>query len=147
AVTHHLRAAGLARSRYGFEQAAAHYRQAIELLRRLPASAGRDEREIHLQSDLATTVFAMHGPGAEQLEAIGSRIETLSGMAETTPALLRVLLGLISAGLSRGNLGRAEALCARVLERATPVAACALEADVARSLLGFTQQRRGNLAA
>jgi hypothetical protein len=58
-----------------------------------------------------------------------------------------VFLGLISVCIARGNLGRAEALCERILERAAHAKSSAFEAAVARSLLGFTPQRRGHLAA
>ncbi|MCW5892061.1 MAG: AAA family ATPase [bacterium] len=147
AVAHQARAAGIARSRYDFEQAAAQYRHALDLLRRLPASAERDAREIVLQSELVTTVFSTTGPGAAEIEDIAGRIDTLSSAAETTPALLNALFGLIALCITRGDLGRAEALGQGVLHRAAEVDWGAFQAAVARGLLGFTQHRRGCLTA
>jgi tetratricopeptide (TPR) repeat protein len=147
AVTHHARSAGIARSRYGFEQAVAQYRHALDLLRRLPPSAERDAREIGLQSELVTTVFSTTGPGASEIEDIAVRIDTLSSAGETTSALLNALFGLIALCITRGDLGRAESLCERALQRALEVEWGAFQADVARGLLGFAQLRRGRLAA
>src|SRR5262249_11411977 len=147
AVTHHARAAGIARSRYSFEQAVAQYRHALDVLRRLPAGTERDAREINLQSELITTVFSRSGPGSGEIEDIAGRIETLSSAGETTPALLNALFGLIALCITRGDLGRAEALCERVLQRAADVEWGAFPAAVARGLLGFTQLRGGSLAA
>jgi tetratricopeptide (TPR) repeat protein len=147
AVTHHARAAGIARSRYSFEQAVAQYRHALDVLRRLPAGTERDASEINLQSELITTVFSRSGPGSAELEDIAGRIDTLSSAGETTPALCIALFGLIALCITRGDLGRAEALCERVLQRAADVDWGAFPASVARGLLGFTQLRGGRLAA
>jgi DNA-binding winged helix-turn-helix (wHTH) protein/tetratricopeptide (TPR) repeat protein len=146
AVTFHGRAAELARSRYSFEQAAAQLRHALDLLGRLPASAGRDAREIDLQSELITTIYSTDGPGAAELERIASRIDVLSQDGETTPALLNSLFGLIGLSLTRGDLPRAEAACARARQRAAD-AGWSFYADVARGLFGFTQHRRGHFTA
>lgn len=146
AVAHHARAASVARSRYGFEQAAAQYRHALALLRRLPPSVERDASEIGLLSELVTTVFSTTGPGASEIEDIAVRIEGLSSAGETTPALLNALFGLIALCITRGELGRADALCERVLRRASETEWGAFHADVARGLIGFTRFRRGQLA-
>jgi len=148
AVTHYASAADVARSRYSFEQAASQYRHAIDLLRRIPAGAERDTREIQLQSELVSCVFSTEGPGAAELEAIAERIETLSSAGVTTPGLLTSLFGLIALCLTRGELDRAEALCERALARASEVGDGAeFFTNAARGLFGFTQHRRGRFAA
>jgi len=148
AVTHHARAAEVARARYSFEQAVGQYRHAIALLLRLPPGAERDAREIGLQSELVSCVFSTEGPGAAELEAIAARIETLSSTGVTTPGLLTSLFGLIALCITRGDLDRAEALCERALARASEVAdAAELFTNVARGLFGLTQHRRGRFAA
>src|SRR5262249_2038652 len=86
------------------------------------------------------------GPGSAELEDIAGRIDTLSSAGETTPALCIALFGLIALCITRGDLGRAEALCERVLQRAAEVEWGAFPASVARGLLGFTQLRGGRLA-
>lgn len=146
AVACHARAAAVARSRYSFVQAAAQYRHALVLLRRLPAGPERDPREIDLQSELVSCVFSTDGPGSSELEDIAMRIDTLTRDGETTPALLNALFGLIGLCITRGDLGRAEVLCGRVLERASTVEWGVFQADVARGLIGFAQHRRGRLA-
>lgn len=147
AIDYHERAAGLARSRFSLDQAVAGYRRALDLLRRLPAGAARDAREIGLQSELITSLYATAGPGAAELEAIAARIDVLSRDGETTPALLNSLFGLIGFCITRADLGRAEDACQQVLRRAAHVEWGAFYADVARGLYGFTQHRRGRLAA
>ncbi|MBY0274566.1 AAA family ATPase [Candidatus Binatia bacterium] len=145
AVDHYARAASLARSRYGFDQALAQYRHALDLLRRLPPGVERDAREIGLQSELVTTIFSTTGPGSAEIEDIAARIEVLTCASETTPALLNALFGLIALYITRGDLARAEPLCQLVLERSV-AKTWSFQADVARGLLGFTQFRSGRLA-
>lgn len=144
AVTHHDRAAALARSRFSLDQAVSGYRHALDLLQRLPADAERDACEIGLQSELITSLYATEGPGAAEFEAIAARIDALSRGGETTPALLNSLFGLIGFCITRADLGRAEEACQQVLQRAARVEWGAFYADVARGLYGFTQHRRGH---
>src|SRR4030095_327461 len=134
AATHCGRAGLVAQSRYSFEQAVAQLRHALDLLRRLPASAERDAREIDLQSRLSTCVFSMDGPGAAELEDISGRIETLSRTGETTPALLTSLFALIALCITRGDLARAEEACERVVQRASVVEWGEFFVNVARGL-------------
>jgi len=144
AVTHHARAAEIAWSRYSFEQAAAQYRHAIDLLRRLPAGPERDAREMDLQSGLVGCVFSVSGPGSAELEAIAARMDALSSTGPTTPALLNSMFGLIAVCITRGDLDRAEGLCERALTRAAELGDGApFFTAVARGLVGFTQHRRG----
>ncbi|HYD49422.1 MAG TPA: AAA family ATPase, partial [Terriglobales bacterium] len=132
AVTHYDHAAALARSRFSLEQAVTGFRHALDLMRRLPAGAARDAREIGLQSELITSLYATAGPGDAELEAIAVRIEELSHRGETTPPLLNSLFGLIGFYITRAELGRAEEACQQALQRAAEVEWGSFFADVAR---------------
>lgn len=147
AVTHHAHAARVAQARYSYEQAAGQLRHALDLLARLPDGVERDAREIELQSALVACVFSTDGPGADELEDIAVRIETLSRTGETTVAFFNALFGLIAQCITRGDLARAGQLCERVRERAAQVAWGEFFANVGRGLTGFTQHRRGELDA
>jgi len=146
AVIHQARAAGIARSRYDSEQAAAQYRHALDLLRRLPPGKERDAREIVLQSDLLLTVASTSGPGSAEIEDIAVRIDTLSSAGETTPAALNAVLALVSLYISRGNLERGEALGERARLSATAAEWGGFHAVVAGGLRGFAQLLRGRSA-
>src|SRR5262249_50913676 len=128
-------------------QAVGGYRHALDLLRRLPPDAARDAREMSLQSELMTSLYATDGPGAAELETIAARIDSLSRSGKTTPALLTSLFGLIAFCITRADLGRAEEACQRALQRAAEMESGAFFAEVARGLFGFIQHRRGLLAA
>ncbi|MDX2166016.1 MAG: AAA family ATPase, partial [Deltaproteobacteria bacterium] len=147
AVTYHARGAELARARFSLEQAVTGYRHALALLRRLPPDAARDAREMSLQSELITSLYATDGPGAAELESIAARIDALSRSGAATPALLTSLFGLIAFCITRADLGRAEDTCRRALQRAAEMEEGAFFVDVARGLSGFVQHRRGRLAA
>jgi len=145
AATQHLFAAQVARSRYAFEQAAAQFRHGLDLLRRVPPGPARDAREIDLQSELITCIFSLDGPGSSEIEEIATRIDTLTKDGETTAPVLNALFGLIGVCITRGDLGRAEEICARVVARAPETGWGPFQADVARGLTGFVRHRRGDL--
>src|SRR5262249_56512597 len=109
------------------------YRHALDLLRRLPHDDGHDAREMSLQSELITSLYATEGPGAAELETIAARIDALSRSGKTTPALLTSLFGLIAFCITRADLGRAEDACQRALQRASELESRPVFVDLARA--------------
>ena len=103
-----LEAGQRAIGRSAHAEAIGHLRHALEALERQAPSAGRDEREISVQSALASSLGVTRGPSAPEVEAGWNRVLALTGQAGNVPG--EIYFGLWNFYASRGQLAKARAL-------------------------------------
>ncbi len=114
AVRYLQQAAETARCRSAHAVAERHYRRAIELLERLPASDERDEREVALQIGFGQVVMQTHGWGYPAVEAAYTRVRHLSEARGPGQPLLSALWHLWIYTATRGDLDGARAFADRL---------------------------------
>jgi DNA-binding winged helix-turn-helix (wHTH) protein/predicted ATPase len=114
-AVHYLhQAAETDRSRSAHGMAERHYRRALALLDKLPASDGRDEREVALRVGLGSVVMQTSGWGAPEVQAAYARVRELSEGRSPAQPLISALWHLWIYSITRGELGEAGALADRL---------------------------------
>lgn len=78
------------------EEAIDHFNKAIEMLRTLPESPERDQRELALQIALGAPLIVTQGYGAPEVERVFARAHALSLLVLEPPQLFPVIYGLRS---------------------------------------------------
>ena len=112
-----LEAGQRAIGRSAHAEAIGHLRHALEALERQAPSAERDQREISVQSALASSLGVTRGQSAPEVEAVWNRVLTLTGQAGNVPG--EIYFGLWNFYASRGQLTRARALGQERLDHGT----------------------------
>ena len=112
-----LEAGQRAIGRSAHAEAIGHLRHALDALERQAPSAGRDEREISVQSALASSLGVTRGQSAPEVEAVWNRVLTLTGQAGNVPG--EIYFGLWNFYASRGQLAKARALGQERLDHGT----------------------------
>jgi class 3 adenylate cyclase len=128
-------AAERAAARSANAEAERHLTTAIQSLASLPASPGRDRRELVLQARLGTVLVATRGYTAPAAARAYARAEALCEHVGEAPELPAVLHGLASVYIEQGKLERAAKLAGNLLERGAQAGDQALVME-ARRLLG-----------
>jgi class 3 adenylate cyclase/predicted ATPase len=123
----------LARSALG--EAAAHYASTLAALARLPESAERNQRELHLQIALAGVLVMTKGYAAPETARVTARARELGERLGDPAQLLMVLMARWVVTGTRGHLSAAQALADQVLEAA--------ERDARRPSLVFGHLAQG----
>lgn len=109
-----LAAAGQhAASRNAYREAEAHLTRAIELLKELPESAKRDERELRLRILLSPVIMASRGYAAVELGENYQRTHQLAEREATDDALFLALQGLRAYAIVQGRNAEAREIAAR----------------------------------
>jgi class 3 adenylate cyclase/predicted ATPase len=110
AISHYGRAGEQATARSAHKEAIGHLTRGIALLRGLPESRERDERELMLQVALGAPLMAVEGYSNPEVErAYGRARELCREIGEGEP-LMRALWGLGAFYQARGELGIAHEL-------------------------------------
>jgi DNA-binding SARP family transcriptional activator/predicted ATPase len=104
ALPHYARAAAFAQGLYAHDEAAALARRALALLRALPESARRDERELELLLVLAPAWRVTAGWAAPELSEVLDRALALCDRVGTPAQRAQVLYGLQSFYIVAGRL-------------------------------------------
>jgi tetratricopeptide (TPR) repeat protein len=131
-LAHHLAGAGLHAEAVGLWERAAraaaaasanreairHARAALRSLAQTEASAARDAAELRLLLLLASRLIAAEGYGAEEVGQVYRRAGALAAAHGDTATRGKLLLGLESVHVMRGELELAEALARQALESA-----------------------------
>jgi predicted ATPase len=110
AVHYHQQAGENALRRSAHQEALAHFDAGLRLLKKLPASSERSERELTLQIARAAPLGMVHGYGSPAVEEAYERARTLCQQVSETPRLFPVLAGLASVCHMRGKLRQAHKL-------------------------------------
>lgn len=112
-----LEAGQRAIGRSAHAEAIGHLRHALEALERQAPSAERDQREISVQSALASSLGVTRGQSAPEVEAVWNRVLALTGQAGNVPG--EIYFGLWNFYASRGQLTKARALGQERLDHGT----------------------------
>ena len=115
---------------------------ALDLLRRLPDSAERIQRELLLQLALGPALIALKGWAASEVERAYTRTRELCERLGDPPELFPALLGLLAVYYLRGELPKAYELAEQLLRRAQSAHAPALSL-FAHHALGCTSFSMG----
>ncbi len=122
AVYYHQKAAENALRRSAHHEALGHLDAGLQLLKKLPASEERDERELALYMTRAAPLGMVHGYGSPAVEEAYARARTLAQRVNQTPRLFPALAGLASVAHMRGRLREAHTLEEQLLRLAHSVA-------------------------
>lgn len=112
------RAARAAAAASANREAIRHARAALESLVQTEASAARDAAELRLLLLLASRLIAAEGYGADEVGRVYARAGALAASQGDAAARGKLLLGLESVHVMRGELDRAEVLARQALEAA-----------------------------
>jgi predicted ATPase len=93
------------------QEAADHFRKALERLATLPDSPGRASQELQLQTNLTVAVYATSGFAAPELRHAAERVRELCEQVEDTSALSPALAHLGSYYSMSGNHTKALEVC------------------------------------
>lgn len=93
---------GVRRSAYG--EAVNHFTKGLELLKTLPDTSERAQKELLLQMPLGSALMAAKGYATSEVENTYSRVRELCGRVGETPGLIWALLGLQVFYTTRGEL-------------------------------------------
>jgi len=118
AVGYWQRAGEQALERSAAIEAAAHMRQGLALIARLPQGAARSEAEVMLQIGLGAALTATHGYGAEEVAKTYARARNLCDEVGETAQLFPALRGLQSFYMVHGPLDVARKLGEQLLRDA-----------------------------
>ncbi len=110
AAHYHQQAGENALQRSAHKEALAHFDAGLRLLKKLPASSERIERELTLQIARAAPLGMVHGYGSPAVEEAYERARALCQQVSETPRLFPVLAGLASVCHMRGKLRQAHKL-------------------------------------
>ena len=104
AIQYRQHAAHVAVQRYAYREAIAHLNHAVELLQQLPARPDRKHTELHLLLQLTEPMMILKGEAAPQVERTYARALELSQQLDEPAVRCRVLLGLGTVHLVRGDI-------------------------------------------
>jgi predicted ATPase len=107
-----------------FAEAAAHYERGLALLRTVPPSTERDQRELELQVELGYALIPVRGWSAAETATAFKRAGDLCDAIGETPAHFRARWGLGAFHLVRGDQHRARRVaeqCAAAARRSNDV--------------------------
>lgn len=113
-----LRAGQEAIRRSSNVEAVSHLRAALALLRREPATADRDRRELDLQLALGAPLVMTQGYASGEVESVYRRAEVLCEQVCEPPQLFSALWGISIFHVVRGDLLSARAVAERLLAAA-----------------------------
>ena len=116
AILHFQRAAAQAAKSSGYREAIAHLRKAIELLGRLPPDRTRDEAEIDMQIELASSIISSRGYADPDVRSAYERAHVLCEELGFGARVGYTLAGLSIFHFNQGEVHRGEQLAWRVLE-------------------------------
>jgi class 3 adenylate cyclase/predicted ATPase len=112
------RAAELARGRSANAEAAAHFARALALLEALPQGPARERRELELRVGHGAQLIAVEGNAAAAVGEAYERALALGQRVGTADQVFRVLRGLQTFHIVRGELKEARAIGERLLDEA-----------------------------
>ena len=118
AVTEYERAAQVARTRSASADAVAHFERALRLLDSLPLSVDRDRREQNLQIAYGAQLVSVKGNAASEVKQAYNRALDLNKKLGESSQLNRVLRGLQTFYMVRGQLSEARPLGERLIDQA-----------------------------
>ncbi len=127
-------------------EAISHLTKGLELLKGLPDTPDRTQKELDLQTTLGTALMATKGYAAPQVEKAYTRARELCQQVGETSQLFPVLRGLCSFYLIRGKLETAHELGEQLLAMAQRQQDPAL-LMIAHSALGFIPLYLGRAAS
>jgi tetratricopeptide (TPR) repeat protein len=104
AIHYYQHAAGIATQRHAYQEAIAHLTAALTLLKSLPETATRHQRELQLQFSLHWMLGRSKGEAAPELDIVVARERELLQWSEETPQLFGPVFGLFDFYLVRGEL-------------------------------------------
>jgi class 3 adenylate cyclase len=137
------RAGELAANQLAPKEAVAHYSQALDLLKQMPESRQRDERELVISMDLAGPLIATRGVGSRKLVNVVERAYDLCQRVPDSPYQVSVRYLKWSVALGGWHLADLRALALQVQDTAKG------QDDIARLLahraMGFTSMIQGDL--
>jgi predicted ATPase len=110
AVHYYQQAGENALRRSAHKEALAHFDAGLRLLKKLPNSGDRIERELTLQIARAAPLGMVHGYGSPAVEEVYERARALCQQVSETPRLFPVLAGLASVSHMQGKLRQAHEL-------------------------------------
>jgi DNA-binding SARP family transcriptional activator/tetratricopeptide (TPR) repeat protein len=116
AVPQHVLAAEVATNVFANSKAIRHYRRAAELLRREPAGAGRDERELAVRAAMAAPLNAQYGYASTEVQAVLERTRDLAEQRGDTRLQLISLVGLFGTSFVQGHVAESYEIAQRSLE-------------------------------
>ena len=134
AVRAWLRAGERAQATSSNQEAVSHLRRGLELLPALPESPQRVELELRLLTKLGTSLSALKGYAAEEVEQAWARADALCERLGSTPERFWVLWGLWAFYLVQGTHPKGLYYAERMLELATEGGAMELELEAHFSL-------------
>jgi class 3 adenylate cyclase/tetratricopeptide (TPR) repeat protein len=116
AIMHYRRGAAHAAQSSAYREAIAHLGKALELLLRLPADRTRDEAEIDMQIELASSIIASRGYADPDVRTAYERAHVLCEALGSGASVGYTLTGLSIFHFNQGEVHRGEELAGRVLE-------------------------------
>jgi len=134
AVEYLGRAGRLAAQQTAHSEAAGYFKRALDLLKKLPGSAGRDRQEFDLQMALGWSLYILNPPDPERAPVLIRARELAEQLGEDAEQM-RALLQLAHFRYLRREYGVALELAQRLLGLAEPAKATAMVAG-AHCLLG-----------
>src|SRR5439155_13993556 len=113
---YHERAGRQAVQRSAYGEAMRDFTTALELLRRLPQSAERDQRELALQTNLAPVLYATKGWAALETEKVLLRAHELAKTSGSPEQRFSALIGWWGIPYVSGRLSEARQRLKEILE-------------------------------
>ena len=120
AVTYYQQAAEIAAGRFAHGEAIRLYREALALLRSLPAGPGRDSEELAVLSAMAAPLNARDGYASPELHGVLERSITLAESLGRTESLITGLVTMWTAQFVRGETTASYSTARRALALAEP---------------------------
>jgi predicted ATPase len=118
AISYLHQAAKNALRRYAYQDAIALATRALEVLRAVPGSPARLQRELTLHMLLGTVLLVIKGPAAPEVGILYSRVRELCRQLEETASLFPALVGLYTFHAFSGELRRALEIAEELLRLA-----------------------------
>jgi DNA-binding SARP family transcriptional activator len=120
AVTYYQQAAEIAAGRFAHGEAIRLYREALALLRGLPAGPGRDSEELAVLSAMAAPLNARDGYASPELRSLLERSITLAESLGRTESLITGLVTMWTSQFVRGETPASYRTACRALALAEP---------------------------
>jgi DNA-binding SARP family transcriptional activator len=120
AVTYYQQAAEIAAGRFAHGEAIRLYREALALLRGLPAGPGRDSEELAVLSAMAAPLNARDGYASPELHGLLGRSITLAESLGRTESLITGLVTMWTSQFVRGETTASYSTACRALALAEP---------------------------
>ena len=120
AVTYYQQAAEVAAGRFAHGEAIRLYREALALLRGLPAGPGRDSAELAVLSAMAAPLNARDGYASPELRGLLERSITLAESLGRTESLITGLVTMWTSQFVRGETTASYSTASRALALAEP---------------------------